>query len=85
MCATTRGQGFGVDMFSVVGIDPTRQRLLVVKSNQHFYAAFAPISAAVLYATGRGLMTTDVRHHPWQRVERPIWPLDEHTPGRLVL
>ena len=81
----TRGQGFGVDMFSVVGIDPLRQRLMVVKSNQHFYAAFAPVSEAVLYATGRGLMATDVRHHPWRRVERPIWPLDDHTPGRRVL
>ena len=81
----TRGQGFGVDMFSIVGIDPLRQRLLIVKSNQHFYAAFAPISEAVLYATGRGLMATDVRSHPWQRVARPIWPLDDHTPGRLML
>ena len=81
----TRGQGFGIDLFSNVGIDPLSQRLLVVKSNQHFYAAFAPVSVAVLYAMGRGLMATDVRHHPWQRIERPIWPLDDHTPGLLVL
>ena len=80
-----RSQAFGTDLFSNLGIDPLQQRLLVVKSNQHFHAAFAPVSEAVIYATGRGLMATDVRLHPWQRIERPIWPLDAQPPGRLVL
>ena len=82
---SNRGQGFGIDLFSNLGIDPLCQRLLVVKSNQHFYAAFAPVSEAILYATGRGLMATDVRQHPWRHVKRPIWPLDALTNPRLVL
>ena len=82
---SNRGQCFGIDLFSNLGIDPMRQRLLVVKSNQHFYAAYKPISAAVLYATGRGLMASDVRRHSWQRVHRPIWPLDDHPIGQWLL
>jgi microcystin degradation protein MlrC len=80
-----RCQAMGTDLFSNLGIDPTRERLLVVKSNQHFHAAFAPISEAVLYATGEGLLVTDYARYPWRKVRRPIWPLDEAVGGRWLL
>jgi microcystin degradation protein MlrC len=79
-----RCQAMGLDLFAGLGIDPTAERLLVVKSNQHFHAAFAPISAEILYVAGRGLMRTDYRDLPWRRVARPIWPLDPPVSGRLV-
>jgi microcystin degradation protein MlrC len=82
---SSRCQAMGIDLFSGMGIDPARERLLVVKSNQHFYAAFAPISAQVLYATGDGLLPTDYRRYPWKHIARPIWPLDGHVEGRLLL
>ncbi|WP_145137978.1 M81 family metallopeptidase [Roseomonas gilardii] len=80
-----RRQAMGHDLFSNMGIDPAGERLLVVKSNQHFHASFAPISAAVLYATGDGLLATDYRRYPWSRVARPIRPLDTEAEGRLLL
>ena len=80
-----RCQAMGTDLFSNLGIDPMRERLLVVKSNQHFNAAFAPISEAVLFATGRGLLATDYRQYPWKKIQRPIWPLDETAEGRLLV
>jgi microcystin degradation protein MlrC len=80
-----RGQAMGIDLFSNMGIDPARERVLVVKSNQHFFAAFAPISRAVLFATGGGLLATDHRRYPWRKVKRPIWPLDEQADGALLL
>ena len=82
---SNRCQAMGTDLFSNLGIDPARERLLVVKSNQHFHAAYAPVSAAVLYATGDGLLATDYRRYPWKRVARPIWPLDGDVPGLLLL
>lgn len=80
-----RRQAMGHDLFSNMGIDPLGERLLVVKSNQHFHASFAPISATVLYATGDGLLATDYRRYPWSRVARPIRPLDTEVEGRLLL
>jgi microcystin degradation protein MlrC len=82
---SNRAQAMGIDLFSNVGIDPTRRRILVVKSNQHFYAAFSQIATKVLYAEADGPLPRDYRKLPWQRVQRPIWPLDAETQPRLVL
>jgi microcystin degradation protein MlrC len=82
---SNRAQAMGIDLFSNVGIDPTRRRILVVKSNQHFYAAFSQIASKVLYAEADGPLPRDYRKLPWQRVQRPIWPLDAETNPRLVL
>ena len=82
---SSRCQEMGTDLFSALGIDPTCERVLVVKSNQHFNAAFAPISEAVLFATGRGLLATDYRVYPWKKIQRPIWPLDASAEGRLLM
>ena len=82
---SNRAQAMGIDLFSNVGIDPTRRRILVVKSNQHFYAAFSQIASRVLYAEADGPLPRDYRKLPWRRVQRPIWPLDAETHPRLVL
>ena len=82
---SARCQAMGVDLFGNLGIDPTTEKILVVKSNQHFYTAFAPISHEVLYATGRGLLATDYTQYPWEKVKRPIWPLDSTVAGQLLL
>src|ERR1044071_2620544 len=76
---STRAQAMGTDLFSNLGIDPTRRKILVVKSNQHFYASFSQIAAQVLYAEGDGPLPRDVGKLPWTRIERPIWPLDATT------
>ena len=51
---STRAQALGTDLFTNFGIDPTQRKILVVKSNQHFYASFSPIAAQVIYADGDG-------------------------------
>ena len=51
----------------------------MVKSNQHFYASFSQIAAQVLYAEGDGALPRDYRKLPWQKIQRPIWPLDAET------
>ena len=73
---STRAQGMGIDLFSNLGIDPKQRKILVVKSNQHFYASFSQIAAQVLYAEGDGPLPRDYAKLPWKKVQRPIWPLD---------
>jgi len=82
---SNRAQAMGIDLFANVGIDPTRRRILVVKSNQHFYAAFSRIASKVLYAEADGPLPRDYRKLSWTRVKRPIWPLDTETEPRLLL
>jgi microcystin degradation protein MlrC len=72
-----RVQALGTDLFTGVGIDLESKRMIVVKSTNHFHAAFAPLAAEVLYVDAGGPIPRDPRRVPYTRVKRPIWPLDE--------
>lgn len=55
-------------MLSELGIDPRAKRLVVVKSAQHFYAAFAPLAGEVIYMSAPGAAAPDPRRIPYRRV-----------------
>jgi len=68
-------------IFRDLGIDATCKRLLIPKSVQHFYGAFAPIAGEVIYMAAPGAVAPnpkqisfrrlDTRHmYPW--VEEPL-------------
>ena len=80
---TRRSQAMGTDVFTQLGCDLSRRRLVVVKSSQHFRAAFEPLAVAILYANAPGSVTGDLRLLPYQRVRRPKWPLDGPLDGPL--
>jgi microcystin degradation protein MlrC len=74
-----RTQAFGLDLFTAQGVRLDDKRLVVVKSTNHFHAAFAPIASQVLYCDAGGPIPRDHRKVPYTRVQRPIWPLDEQV------
>ena len=73
---TVRGQAMGTDLFTAHGVELGAKRLIVVKSSQHFHAAFAPIAKAVFYIAGPGAIAFDIPALPYKKVHRPKWPLD---------
>ena len=79
-----RTQALGRDLFSNLGIDPEQRRIIVVKSTNHFHAAFGPIAKKVLYVDSGSSIPRDHRQVPYTRIQRPIWPLDEHAKPGLV-
>lgn len=70
-----RQQALG-DIFTNSGIDWTKRHLVVVKSSQHFYNAYAPQAAKVLYADSPGSMTLNWASLPYSKRPTPLWPLD---------
>jgi microcystin degradation protein MlrC len=62
--------------FATFGIDPARQRVVALKSQQHFRAAFAPIASRVIVCDSGALCSPDLRILPFRHVPRPIFPLD---------
>lgn len=70
-----RTQARSPDLFTNVGIDPKTKKILVVKSTNHFYAAFAPIAKEVLYVEADGPLPRDYAKVPYSRLTRPMWPL----------
>jgi microcystin degradation protein MlrC len=54
-----RTQGFHPDLFTGLGVDLERKRLIVVKSSQHFETGFAPIADLVLPVATPGTLQMD--------------------------
>jgi microcystin degradation protein MlrC len=71
-----RSQAMGTDLFSGLGCDPAGKRIVVLKSSQHFRAAFAPIAVEILYASAPGSVTSDLASLPYRKRPRPLWPLE---------
>jgi microcystin degradation protein MlrC len=74
---TIRQQTFSPEAFSELGIDPTKRKILVVKSTQHFHACFAPIAARILYVGAPGTLSTNYLQFPYKRMPRPLAPIDK--------
>jgi microcystin degradation protein MlrC len=73
---TLRGQAIGTDLFTQLGCELAAKKLIVVKSSQHFYAAFSKLAKHVIYAGAPGSVTHDLRTLPYRHIRRPKWPLD---------
>jgi microcystin degradation protein MlrC len=72
---TLRNQAMGTDVFTGLGCSLAAQRIVVVKSSQHFHAAFAPLASHVVYAGAPGSVTPDLHSLPYRHIRRPKWPL----------
>jgi microcystin degradation protein MlrC len=81
---TNRTQALGLELFENVGIDPRARKMVVVKSTNHFMAAFGPIAKKVIYIDSDGPLSRDYRKIPFTRIQRPIYPLDLETAPSLV-
>lgn len=70
-------QATDVAQLTSLGVDITRKSTIVVKSMQHFRAAFEPVARDVIEVDSGALSTKDFANRPYQHIRRPIWPLDE--------
>jgi microcystin degradation protein MlrC len=74
----TRHQVLDPGFFTHAGIDPMQYDVVVVKSSQHFRAAFGPMAREILVIdSGDGLTSFDLRAFGHRKVRRPVYPLDE--------
>ena len=69
-------QMYDQQQFRAFGIDPSSKTVVGLKSMQHFRAAFEPIAGKIIVCDCGALCTTDVTKLSYQKVPRPIYPLD---------
>lgn len=82
---SSRTQALGTELFTHLELDPSAYDVLVLKSAQHFAGAFGPLASLILSARSGGACPTELTVHPYTKVRRPLWPLDEDVEGvRLV-
>lgn len=65
-----------LNVFHSHGIDPTSRRVVGLKGKGHFRAAFEPIADRVMLVEGPGITGADLSRLTFDRVRRPIWPID---------
>jgi microcystin degradation protein MlrC len=71
-----RWQTLDPEMIRFVGLDPLREKILVVKSTMHYRAAFEPLAREIIEVDAPGLSSSNLLRFPFRRVRRPIFPLD---------
>jgi microcystin degradation protein MlrC len=71
-----RQQTFAPDAFTGLGITLDDKRLVVVKSMQHFHAAFAPIARDICYVAAPGAVPPDYAAIGFTKRRLPYWPRD---------
>ena len=73
---SSRLQTTDLQVFLSQGIDPRAKDVLVVKSVQHFRAAYAPIARDIVLVDSGGICSPDITRLKFTKLRRPIWPLD---------
>ena len=73
---SARAQNTNPSIFTKLGIDYAAKKILVVKSMQHFHAAYAPVAADIIYVSAPGTLSFDFASLPYTKVARPVWPID---------
>lgn len=73
---SSRIQTIDLQVFLSQGIDPTAKDVVVVKSVQHFRAAYGPIAREVIVVDSGGICSPDITRLKFKKLRRPIWPLD---------
>jgi microcystin degradation protein MlrC len=71
-----RWQTLDPEMLRFVGIEPTDEKIVVVKSTIHYRAAFEPIAREIVEVDAPGLSSSNLSRFAFRRVRRPIFPLD---------
>jgi microcystin degradation protein MlrC len=63
-------------VFSCVGLNPSAHRYLLLKSRMYCRPVFAPLSQGLIECDSPGVTSSDYSLFPFQRVKRPVFPLD---------
>ena len=76
LLCSLRNQAMGTDLFTNIGVDLGAKKIIVVKSSQHFHAAFSKVAKKVIYVAAPGAVTVDLKTLPYKKIRRPKWPID---------
>lgn len=68
---------FSLEQLRSLGLQPERQRFLVVKAAIAYKAAYAPIAGTIIEVDTPGLTACNPARFTYRRIRRPLFPLDK--------
>ncbi|MDQ1278832.1 MAG: hypothetical protein QG670_92 [Thermoproteota archaeon] len=76
-----RLQPTDLELYRSLGIDPTKKKIIVVKSAVHFRAAHEPIAKKIIEVDAPGIHSARLSAFKYKKLRRPIYPLDVEMLG----
>lgn len=67
---------WNLEQLRVLGVEPTRLRIVSIKAAIAYRAAYEPIATKIIEVDTPGLSAADVRRFHYTKLLRPIYPLD---------
>ncbi|WEJ33082.1 M81 family metallopeptidase [Devosia sp. SD17-2] len=72
---STRAQSFDPSLFSALGVEPTEKKILLIKSTNHFYAAFSKIASEIIYCSAGKAYPNRPAETNYRKAPKTIWPM----------
>lgn len=72
-----RLQPLDAELLRSVGIEPTRRRLVALKSAVHFRSTYQDLASRIFDLDTPGVHRPDFAAYDYRRLRRPLYPLDE--------
>ncbi len=72
-----RSQIYSPDTITNMKVSLNDKLAIVVKSQEHFRAAFSPIASKILCVSSPGIGNMDIKNIQYRKVKRPLWPITE--------
>ncbi|BBK41531.1 microcystinase C [Allostella vacuolata] len=72
-----RIEPYDLGVFQSLGIEPAERRFLILKSRIQYKPTFVPIARGVVECDGVGVASSDYSLFRFQRLRRPIYPIDD--------
>lgn len=73
---TRRYPPFSLGQLTSVGIEPAKQKILVVKAAIAYKAAYLPIATRIIEVDTPGVTAVNPAHFEYRHIRRPMFPLD---------
>jgi microcystin degradation protein MlrC len=73
---TQRHPPFSLGQLTCLGIEPRRQRILVVKAAIAYKAAYAPVAGTIIEVDTPGLTAVNPTRFNYRHIRRPLFPLE---------
>ena len=81
---SNRCQTFSTDLFSVMGINISDKKILIVKSTNHFYDSFHKHVSKIIYASVNGIYPNNPKKNNYLKLKRNIWPIVSNPHKKII-
>ena len=72
------------ELYRSLGLELRAAQIVVVKSPAAFRAAYGPAAAEIMVVDAPGVCSPDLRALPYEKVRRPLYPLDDPLDWRSL-